>query len=71
MNRKELLKKHMATLMEKKAAFMKAHEDFKAHEKSFMAWLCAELKIEMQGGEMLLPEILAKWDDANDIASKS
>lgn len=70
MTRREQLKKHMDTLNEKKSILMKANEDYIAHEKSFMAWLSAELGIG-KGGQLLLPEILTKWDELNDITSKS
>lgn len=64
MTRREKLKEFQKIREEKKANLKKAHEDWMAHDKAFLAWLGKETGIE--GEDIHISDILNKWDEAND-----
>lgn len=67
---KEELKKHLEIMNTKEQALRKAQEDWQAYNRAFNAWLQANLGIADEKREVHLAEILTKWNEVNDNASK-
>lgn len=69
--RKEELKTHLEKLTALKSKVITANQEYNAYGQAFNAWLHTELNFPKdQTADILLPEILSKWDEVNDNTPK-
>lgn len=66
MTRNEELKKYVEKLQEKQKALRLAAQDFEAHKNAFDAWLKAELNLDPEKNEYIVPELIMLWSEKND-----
>ena len=59
------LKDHHRRLNELKGNLTKAHQEFNAYNQVFMEWLAKELGIDSKANDVLLTEILTRWESFN------
>lgn len=70
MSRRDELKQHLEKLSVLKTNLEKAHQEFEAYGAAFNSWLHQEIGLPAdRTKDILMPEILLKWDENSDHAS--